>query len=577
MDKVLRFLSTPIVIIVIAILVVLLIVWFIVQKVKSNRLKKQLQELEVRYNNLKTIPLAFNLNRAIKISRVDPEAMKKVQQSKDDFDKADANLKQISGALADIEDEILVGKLRKAETDLTDLEASMELGEEQVKNLSALLDEVLQKEVEQRSEVTDLKRQFRELKTQAQDNQNNLSFVWPTIQNHFGDIEKMFLHFDDLMFANEYEEANNELQNITVQIKKLDKIVNNLPELIQNARGVVPNLAEVLHKDYTTNKQRGVYLKHLDVEKQLGLITDSLKEDLDHLKAGDPTDVAEHLEDYKARLTQLDEAVLKEAQAFDDCGTMLKQTEHLMKDANINIKYVNEQFAKSSERLGLNQLEDTIKTQGAIYEQVKKDKAHVDEMLQSGNYPPTEILLVIQQMSQKLAGVSKSYEDVRKQIDGASSDESRAREQYQKLKLTMNEIRAKIVKSKINSISDQYEEDMSKANEYLRVLDGLMNEPSLNVSLLNATLSDALDFIAGLFNQVSNLVRSVEMVEETIVTGNRYRSTYADIDYGLSRAELSFRNGDFTNALSVALNTVEKITQINYKKNASSERNPQSA
>ena len=166
-----------------------------------------------------------------------------------------------------------------------------------------------------------------------------------------------------------------------------------------------------------------------------------------------------------------------------------------------------------------------------------------------------------------------------KTIEGGTPlkvDESRAREQYQKLQLTMNEIRAKIVKSKINSISSQYEEDMSKANEYLRVLDGLMNEPSLNVNLLNATLSDALDFIAGLFNQVTNLVRSVEMVEETIVTGNRYRSTYADIDYGLSRAELSFRNGDFTNALSVALNTVEKITAINYKKNTT-EGNAQSA
>lgn len=567
MDKVLKFLSNKTVIIIIAILIVLLLIWFIVQRVKSNRLRNALKDIEVRYNAAKTVPLAFNLNRAIKISRVDPEAMKKVQQSKEDFDKAEANLKQISSSLADIEDDILVGKLRKANLELKDLDASMDLAEEQVKNLSTLLDEVLQKEVEQRSEITDLKRQFRELKTQAQENQSQLSFVWPTVQNQFTDIEKMFLHFDDLMFANEYEDANNELQNIGAQITKLDKVVNNLPELIQNARGVVPNLAEVLHKDYSTNKERGVFLKHLEVDKQVKLITSQLKEDLDKLKQGDPTDVAEHLEDYKARLTQLDDAVLKESQAFDECNRLLKDTNDLLKATNINANYISEQFEKSSERLGLNDLEDTIKAQNESLAQLKKDKEHVDEMLQSDSYPASEVLLVLQQMATKLASTSKGFDDIRLQIDGASSDESRAKEQYQKLQLTMNEIKAKIVKSKINSISEQYEEDMSKANEYLRVLDDLMKEPSLNVNLLNATLSDALDFIAGLYNQVSNLVRSVEMVEETIVTGNRYRSTYADIDYGLSRAELSFRNGDFTNALSVALNTVEKITAINYKKN----------
>ena len=39
------------------------------------------------------------------------------------------------------------------------------------------------------------------------------------------------------------------------------------------------------------------------------------------------------------------------------------------------------------------------------------------------------------------------------------------------------------------------------------------------------------------------------MVENTIVFGNRYRSTYADIDSELTRSELSFRNGEYTQAL----------------------------
>ena len=87
----------------------------------------------------------------------------------------------------------------------------------------------------------------------------------------------------------------------------------------------------------------------------------------------------------------------------------------------------------------------------------------------------------------------------------------------------------------------------------------------LNVQLLNSTLKEAIDFIYRLYNNVNNVVATVMMVENTIVFGNRYRSTYADIDSELTRSELCFRNGDYTQALSIAIATIEKIHPGNYE------------
>ncbi len=56
------------------------------------------------------------------------------------------------------------------------------------------------------------------------------------------------------------------------------------------------------------------------------------------------------------------------------------------------------------------------------------------------------------------------------------------------------------------------------------------------------------------------------MVENTIVFGNRYRSTYSDIDSELTRSELCFRNGEYTQALTIAIATIEKIHPGNYEK-----------
>ena len=75
---------------------------------------------------------------------------------------------------------------------------------------------------------------------------------------------------------------------------------------------------------------------------------------------------------------------------------------------------------------------------------------------------------------------------------------------------------------------------------------------------MNATLNDAIDYIYKLYNNVNNLVAMAIMVENTIVFGNKYRSTYPDIDSELTRAELCFRNGEYTQALTVALATIER-------------------
>ncbi|MDY3234362.1 MAG: septation ring formation regulator EzrA, partial [Erysipelotrichaceae bacterium] len=91
------------------------------------------------------------------------------------------------------------------------------------------------------------------------------------------------------------------------------------------------------------------------------------------------------------------------------------------------------------------------------------------------------------------------------------------------------------------------------------------NAPTLNVQLLSSTLKEAIDFIYKLYNNVNNVVATVIMVENTIVFGNRYRSTYADIDSELTRSELCFRNGEYTQALSIAIATIEKIHPGNYE------------
>jgi septation ring formation regulator len=60
-------------------------------------------------------------------------------------------------------------------------------------------------------------------------------------------------------------------------MSELEKMVDTMPGLLEDARGVIPSMAQTLHHDYARHKNRGVYLKHLDVEKNLAALSAAIE------------------------------------------------------------------------------------------------------------------------------------------------------------------------------------------------------------------------------------------------------------------------------------------------------------
>ncbi|MBQ6357319.1 MAG: selenide, water dikinase [Solobacterium sp.] len=565
MENVLKILSDIRVIIFIAVIIVLLLVWFLIQRGKTGSYRRQLEALEVRYNSLKSEPLSFKLNKADAISRIDPEVREKIIQTKDDFEKAQANLKQIGQALADTEDEILVGKLKQAKQDLEDLEASVSLGEVQVGKLKSFLDGILEKETEQRERVNEQKARFRSLKEEAQNNSSQLSYIWPTIEQLTSENERMFSSYEEWSYANDFEKASAQLDEIDGALDRMDTMIHSLPELLSAARGVVPGMIEAVRNDSMAAKSRGVYLDHLHIENNLTLITGGLKDDLSRLKGGDTSDVAAHIQDYKQRLTQLGDEVRRETDSYDELKKLQEETDRSIQECTKDIEYIRDKYARISSRFGLTGMSERIAEQAKNLQDAIASRPDMEKKIDSMEIPASGLVVAVRELNARLSQCESDIRAMKTEIDGVSDDEDRAKKQLLKLQVIMNQMQVKIRKYKLPSISEQYEEDMVKADKYIASLENLLEENPLNIQELNSTLKEAIDFIYKLYNNVNNMVATVIMVENTIVFGNRYRSTYADIDSELTRSELSFRNGEYTQALTIAIATIEKIHPGNYE------------
>ena len=70
-------------VIVVGVILILLIIFTVLN---TKKVKKQLNEAEMNYNSLKSIPLPVKLNKAVALSRVNSAVAESVERSRNDFD-----------------------------------------------------------------------------------------------------------------------------------------------------------------------------------------------------------------------------------------------------------------------------------------------------------------------------------------------------------------------------------------------------------------------------------------------------------------------------------------------------------
>ena len=160
-DIILQFLQRIEVQIALAVLIVLAIVILVIKRFNLHQLKQKMQAIEKRYNNVKSIPLPFKLNKAVALARVNPEILVNVNDFKNGFEEIQENFKSIVNVLAETEDALVVGKRKHAKLNLQDLAQMLNQIEKQVDQLNSKLDTILEEENQQRGQITELKEIFR--------------------------------------------------------------------------------------------------------------------------------------------------------------------------------------------------------------------------------------------------------------------------------------------------------------------------------------------------------------------------------------------------------------------------------
>ena len=540
-------------------LIVLMIFYSMYRNSQRKSIHKKVDDLLRRYSSIKTGPLLYKLNKSAALSRVNKDIAEQVLECQGTFDNVQEELKEVYSNIAECDDCVAVKKLAEAKKYINVADELLVKAEEKVSGLNEVLDGIIRQESDQREQINSLKDEFRELKQKYNERSDEFVYSYETIERKLIGVEKQFSEFEEQIYASEFQKAAEIKEEVKNDVKQLQEVYSQLPELLEIARGILPRMLEEVNTVYAYAKQRGVHLKHVDVEKNVQLINERMKADLNSLKSADVLEIGEHLDDCKKRISQLLQQLEKEGSSFEEVSKIKELLTYDIKSMDKGIRDINAVYKVVSSRFGFSNVQDVIDELSVSHDKFNKRFNDVTKKNKANEISSTEMLLALRELKHDVDLKTAEMKVLQEKLEHARHDENHAKNQLLKLHLIINEMKSKVRKNRLASISENYEEDLQTAYSHVLAVENILEEVPLDISLLNTTLKTAIDFVYLLYNDVNKILGTANMVEAAIVVGNRCRSTYEDIDSELTLSELSYRNGEYTKALTIAWKSLDTV------------------
>lgn len=547
--------------IIIAVLAIIAIIAAIIllKNYRKKSLKKQVDDLYVRFTAVKTVPLAFKLSKAQAMAKRSEETSASVAKYYTRYEDVEKHINQVQDLLNNVDDSIAISSYKESLESIKIAKENLEDCEKEVKEIDEFLEEFSKKENEQREYSQELKEKYRVVKTTINKNSQILSISYDGFLDKLKQCEDLFTSSEEYMYLSDYGSAQADLEKINELLEDIKHNANAVPKLVKDAKGVLPIMLDETKRELALTRQRGVYTEHLDIDNKIAQLEAKLNDDTKTLMAANAGEVKDSFEQAKETLNKLNEELADENRAFKQAReTNDKAYEHILDLEKVE-NYVRVAYEKDSARFGLQDLRDLLKEKRENIDSFKNEYSSINSDLSSSLKPASVILDEADALSAKVDEDMKTLYSYKTTIDKSTDGENRALSQLTKLQLVVSEVETKIAEYSLPAIDESYKVDLKKAREYISQIRKETEQIPINIDQLNLLLDEGIDFIYKFYNNINNVVGMGIMVENAIVFGNKYRSTYPEIDRELSKAEFQYLNGEYTKALKTAITCMETL------------------
>ena len=441
--------------------------------------------------------------------------------------------------------------LAKAELDIYYVKTDSEMLLEEIKELT-------QSEKRNRNAVTKLKALYREVTSKYINNKKDYAGMENNIDLQFENINKLLSAFEIAMEKNDYDEVGKIVHALDDLIKNIKIVINETPTVILLGKMVLPKKILDIKSYSSKMKKDGYNIEYMNLDHNIEEAEKKINDVFDRLKMLNLEDsifelktILDYFESLYVDFDKEKQSKLEYEKYIDQINKKLVRLTKVVKNIFEEVEELKETYALTDEELkSLDEINNNLNAVKENYKTVSDRRLAKDCDL----------------ISVKLTKVEDKLEIAIKSLGSLKEDELRARDQLIEIRQIIKDSKTKIRDYKLPVIPKEYYIELEEAKEGLSLIHDELERRPIVINTLNTRVDTGRDLVLKLYNLSNELTRTAKMAEMAIVYGNRYRSTYKEIDAALTKAENEYNKGEYKISLETSLNILESVEPGIHKK-----------
>lgn len=539
---------------------VLIIIYFVYRSMRLKKYRKIVLALEESVNSTKSLPIQYRLGRVKKIAKNDASLVDKYNSFLDRYKELEDYLvEKVTVGLNEIDEQLYFRRLKKANHRIQELNTIVETYQQNANELLQDIENITEIENVQRVAIIKVKESYREICHQFETVKYKIDEYVPLVGETLTTLEQEFSEMEEMMNHQMYAEAKIKCDKLEESVNFLSICIRDLPTYVSIARNYIPKRFNEISKKMEIMNEEGFCLERLNASKRFEKMNEDLTIVLEDIQTLKIQAVGENLEKITTEINDLIHDFELEENSHEEYLAIWKNIFNKISDIHEDYKYALTEYRKLDERYVLDDPKLDIAQSYPTLDRILEETKDLEHLIQSKDFSYSNVVETLKDLLRKGEGYETHLRYFFSKRDELYLTEQRAVDELDSINIVLLEIKSEIKNTNLPAISKEYKTYIEEAYQRSDRIQKLRNQLPINLYELTHQADEARDIIYKLYENVHNLVTTAQMVEETIMFGNRYRSSFLEVNTELTKAEILFRNGDYSEALKIAVAIVEKI------------------
>ena len=540
--------------------ILLVIVLLVLQNKRRKKFKHTIEELDYEKNKLIGVPILSELSKVRDLVKTDDLKQKLNEWDETFKDIKEGKIDTLTDLITEADFMIDRKDYQNALKKIAYIEILLESLKKKTESLLEEVKVITKSEERNRSIITKLKAIYRECESKYERTKKDYGPLGDSIESFLENIDSGFKKFESYMDKNDYVSVEKLVLSLEKDINTLKDFLDKAPDLVLIATLMIPNKIEETKTLYFRMQRDGFPLDYLNIEYNIKEIQNKVSTILEQMKTFNLENADIELKTMLEYFNTIFNSFDKERESKDIFRENIKKLKKKLEGVN---KVVYDIYLQMDDIKSTYDLSDAeISKFNVISKNLEKINEDYKVLFEHGKgrtFAYSKLVEELDGLGNRLTRLQDDLDYRLKSITSMKDDESRAKEQLNMIQNLLIQSKNKLKEYKIPVIPNSYYIELEEAGEAIREIIKELAKKPIVIKILNIRVDTARDLVFKIYNKTNDIVKSVITCENLITYGNRYRSTYDEINTALNEAEDLFRKGKYKQSIDTSIKALSTV------------------